>query len=125
MDHHILIVEDDPLMVAFLDEFLSGNFQTTKVTSGEEALEILRSETDVALVILDLFMPGMSGFELLEIVRADAGFDRLPVLVLSGSEKSEDRVRALEAGADDFVIKPFNPQELAARVKNLIRRTAG
>ena len=119
----ILIVEDDPVMVAFLDEYLSGTFDTVVMTDARKALDHLGGDHPVSLVILDLFMPGMDGFEFLEAVRSQSRFNRLPVLVLSGSEKSEDRVRALEAGADDFVVKPFNPLELAARVKNLIRRS--
>lgn len=123
MAHPILVVEDDPVMVAFLDEYLSGSFETVTMTSAEEALGRLKDGAPVSIVILDLFLPGMNGFEFLDAVRSENRFDRLPVLVLSGSEKSEDRVRAFEAGADDFVVKPFNPMELAARVKNLIRRS--
>jgi len=110
-------------MVAFLDEYLSGSFETVTMTSAEDALGRLNDGDPVSIVILDLFLPGMNGFDFLNALRSDRRFDRLPVLVLSGSEKSEDRVRAFEAGADDFVVKPFNPMELAARVKNLIRRS--
>ena len=124
MSHSILVVEDDPVMVAFLDEYLSGSFETIMMTTAEEAWERLQQDAPVSVVLLDLFLPGMNGFEFLEVVRKESRFDRLPVLILSGSEKSEDRVRALEAGADDFVVKPFNPMELAARVRNLIRRTS-
>ena len=122
MHKKILIVEDDPVMVAFLDEYLSSEFETKAMSDASKALEALPS-LGASLVILDLFMPGMDGFGFLERARSVRDFDRLPILVLSSSNKSEDRVRALEAGADDFVIKPFNPQELAARIKNLIRRS--
>lgn len=118
----ILIIEDDPVMVAFLDEYLSRDFQTEKVTDAAAALTRLESQS-YSLVVLDLFMPGMDGFAFLKTVRANPSLNRMPVLVLSGSERSEDRVRALDLGADDFVVKPFNPLELTARVKNLIRRS--
>lgn len=122
MSASVLIIEDDPVMVAFLDEYLSKDFQTEKVTDAADALTRLESAT-YSLVVLDLFMPGMDGFDFLKTVRANPDFNRMPVLVLSGSERSEDRVRALDLGADDFVIKPFNPLELTARVRNLIRRS--
>lgn len=125
MNPSILIIEDDPVMVAFLDEYLSTDFTTNKMTDAAAALEFLKGDSLPALVILDLFMPGMDGFSFLESVRSNADLNRLPVLVLSGSEKSEDRVRAFELGADDFVVKPFNPLELTARVRNLVRRSAG
>lgn len=121
----ILIIEDDPVMVTFLEEYLSGEFETQKVTSAADAIQSLEESAPPALVILDLFMPEMDGFAFLESIRAEPALNRLPVLVLSGSEKSEDRVRAFELGADDFVVKPFNPMELTARVRNLIRRSGG
>jgi len=121
----ILIVEDDPLMVTFLDEYLSSDFKTHVMTSALDALRLLEEEMSPVMVILDLFMPEMNGFEFLKEVRSNPKLNRLPILVLSGSEKSEDRVRAFELGADDFVIKPFNPLELMARVRNLIRRSGG
>jgi len=125
MAHPILVVEDDPVMVAFLEEYLSGSFATSVVDNAKDAILMLQKGEEVSLVILDLFMPEMDGFEFLEALRLESRFNRLPILVLSGSENSEDRVRALEAGADDFVVKPFNPLELTARVRNLIRRSAG
>jgi len=125
MKPSILIVEDDPVMVTFLDEYLSSDFDTVMMTDAPAALENLSANDAPALVILDLFMPEMDGFSFLESVRSNADLNRLPVLVLSGSEKSEDRVRAFELGADDFVVKPFNPLELTARVRNLIRRSGG
>jgi len=125
MAHPILVVEDDPVMVAFLEEYLSDSFATSVVDNAKDAILMLQKGEEVSLVILDLFMPEMDGFEFLEALRLESRFNRLPILVLSGSENSEDRVRALEAGADDFVVKPFNPLELTARVRNLIRRSAG
>ena len=119
----ILIIEDDPVMIAFLDEYLSNDFSTTVESDATSALRKLGGREHPALVILDLWMPGMDGFSFLASVRANAAHDRLPILVLSGSERSEDRVRAFELGADDFMVKPFNPLELTARVRNLIRRS--
>lgn len=122
MKPSILIVEDDPVMVTFLDEYLSSDFDTVMMTDAAQALESLTAGMLPALIILDLFMPEMDGFEFLEAVRSQDRLNKMPVLVLSGSEKSEDRIQAFQTGADDFVVKPFNPMELTARIRNLIRR---
>ena len=119
---NILVVEDDPIMVVFLEEYLASQFNVTKTVTGEEALDKLNGGTSFQLVLLDIQLPGISGFEVIESIRSRPELDKVAVLVLSGSEKSEDRIQALTAGADDFVVKPFNPQELSARVNNLLRR---
>lgn len=125
MKSAILVIEDDPVMIAFLDEYLSNDFTTTVESDAAAALKRLEGKDQPSLVILDLRMPGMDGFSFLKTVRADAAHNRLPILVLSGSDRSDDRVRTFDLGADDFMVKPFNPLELTARVRNLIRRSAG
>lgn len=119
---HILVIDDDPMMMIFLEEYLHQYYSISTSPNGARALESMESSKIPNLIILDLMMPVMDGFSFIENVRSRAEFDRLPILVLSGSEKSEDRVRCLTLGADDFVIKPFNPEELVARIRNLIRR---
>lgn len=117
----ILVVDDDPSMRVFLEHYLGRHYTVDLAESGAAGLRMLHAgDHDLALV--DLSMPGLTGFELTEIVRADRRFDALALVVLSGSESSADRVRALESGADDFVVKPFNPAELAARVAAVFRR---
>lgn len=120
----LLVIEDDPMMVLFLEAFLQPTYIISKVDSGGEAIKMLNTEPKPSMVVMDLFLPDMKGFQIIEWVRSKAEFDNVPILVLSGSSKSEDRVRALDSGADDFVVKPFNPDELKARVKNLLRRFA-
>ena len=121
-DTTVLVVDDDEMMRAFLESFLGEHFGVMTRENGREALEVVRGPEPPDLVILDLSMPEVDGFAFLEQVRANRLFDSLPIIVLSGSEQSETRVQCLKAGADDFLVKPFNPDELGARVDNLLRR---
>ena len=118
----ILIVEDDPVMVVFLKEYLESISTISTVTTGQEAIDFIEGGLVPHLVVLDLNIPGIDGFEVLKHIRSNVKFNTMPVIVLSGSTSSEDRVKALQSGADDFMIKPFNPEELKARIQNLKRR---
>jgi two-component system response regulator MprA len=97
-------------------------FQTTESDSGEAAIAVLR-ERSVDAVILDVLMPGLDGLEVCRRLRA-AG-DRTPILMLTARETVGDRVAGLEAGADDYLVKPFALDELVARLRALLRRSAG
>jgi DNA-binding response OmpR family regulator len=118
----VLIVDDDEMMRAFLEEYLGDRYRTTTCENGQEALEAVRGDDSPSIVVLDLNMPVIDGFRFLDEVRGDHAFDSLPIVVLSGADDSETRVRCLRAGADDFILKPFNPDELSARIDNLLRR---
>jgi len=117
----ILVVDDQPRNIEFLDTFLaSRGYEVVPASSGKEALEkIVDSRID--LILLDIMMPGMSGFEVLEKVRADRKTRFIPVVMLTGLTETEDRIKAIEAGCDDFISKPFDTSELLARVKSLVR----
>jgi len=119
---HILVVDDEPAIVTVVRERLEREgFAVRAVASGEEALAHL--ETDPAdLMVLDVMLPGMDGFEVLRRLRG-AG-DKLPVIVLTARDEDVDKIVGLELGADDYLVKPFNPRELSARVRALLRRQA-
>ena len=117
----VLIVDDDPVMRAFLDRSVGAEYTAETAPDGQAALARGR-EGGVDLVVADLRMPEVDGFAFTEALREDERTRRLPLLILSGSDRSEDRVRCLRLGADDFVAKPFNPDELMARIANLFRR---
>lgn len=110
------------MMGLFLEQFVGQTHEVRVCRDASEALTVLEAGQPVDLVVADLAMPGLNGFQFLERVRQQPTFDQVPVLMLSGSEKSEDRVRCLSAGADDFVPKPFSPDELLVRISNLLRR---
>jgi DNA-binding response OmpR family regulator len=118
----LLIVDDEPAITQVLRERLEREgFGVHAVATGEEALAALES-TAYDLLLLDVGLPGMDGFEVLRQMRA-RGYD-LPIIVLTARDEEIDRVVGLELGADDYVVKPFSPRELAARVRALLRRTA-
>ena len=117
---HLLIVDDDEKLALLLEQFLKKNqFLITKAYNAkqaEEALDFFKFD----LLILDIMMPGKSGIELLSIIRPK---NTLPVLMLSARGTVEDRIVGLETGADDYLSKPFSPDELLLRLRSLLRRT--
>ena len=119
----ILVVEDDPLLGDGLKAGLAqAGFATDWVRDGVAADLALKVDSHAA-VVLDLGLPRLEGLEVLRRMRA-AG-DRTPVLVLTARDAVEDRIKGLDSGADDYVLKPFDLDELAARLRALIRRSAG
>jgi DNA-binding response OmpR family regulator len=119
---HILVVDDEPAIVTVVRERLEREgFAVRAVASGEEALA--QMEADPAdLVVLDLMLPGIEGFEVLRRLRS-AGH-MVPVIVLTARDEDVDKIVGLELGADDYLVKPFNPRELSARIRAVLRRQA-
>ncbi|MCP9339650.1 heavy metal response regulator transcription factor [Stutzerimonas xanthomarina] len=116
----LLVAEDEPKTGTYLQQGLSeAGFSVDLVTNGTDALQHVLS-TSYDLLILDVMMPGLDGWEVLRMVRA-AG-QEVPVLFLTARDRVEDRVKGLELGADDYLIKPFAFSELLARVRTLLRR---
>src|ERR1039457_861527 len=117
----ILVVDDQLHNIKLLEGFLlRQEYAIIPAESGEEALEIL-SGNQVDLVLLDVKMPGMSGFEVLTKLRADKKTQRIPVVMITSYNENEARLKAFESGCDDFISKPFDQYELLARVKSLLR----
>jgi PAS domain S-box-containing protein len=117
----ILVVDDQLQNIKLLEGFLvRQGYEIIPAQSGEEALQIL-SGNQLDLVLLDVKMPGMSGFEVLTKLRDDKNTRRIPVVMITAHDEKEARVKALESGCDDFISKPFDQYELLARVKSLLR----
>ncbi|HEX6289701.1 MAG TPA: response regulator transcription factor [Herpetosiphonaceae bacterium] len=118
----ILVVDDERTIVQIVEQRLRRDgFDVYSATSGAGALAALR-EHEPAAVLLDIGLPDIDGFEVLRRLRAE-GFN-VPVIMLTARGEEVDRVVGLELGADDYVVKPFSPRELVARVRALLRRTA-
>jgi class 3 adenylate cyclase len=119
-DPLILVVDDLAQNVRLLEAVLSPKgFRVTAASSGEQALDVLSKERP-DVVVLDILMPGMDGYEVCRRIRQDPGTAFLPVIMITASGE-EEKIRAIEAGADDFVSKPFDQAELLARVRSLVR----
>jgi len=117
----ILVVDDDAALRRALRRVLAANgFEVEEAAGGTEALAELRSRS-FDLVVLDVMMPGRDGIEICEQLRAEG--DGLPVLMLTARDAVRDRVVGLEAGADDYLVKPFANEELVARIRALLRRS--
>ena len=115
----ILIVDDDPSLAEMLQLVLrQEGFETTWCASGDAALEVFRS-AQFDLVLLDLMLPGLDGVAVCRRIRADSG---VPIVMLTAKSDTGDVVDGLEAGADDYIAKPFKPRELVARVWTRLRR---
>ncbi len=118
----VLVVEDEQAIADLVRAYLrKEGFEVVWARSGEQALEEL-GRHPVRLVVLDIGLPGIDGFEVCRRLRARTA---VPILVLSARDDEVDRVAGLEAGADDYVVKPFSPRELVARVKAILRRAGG
>jgi len=117
----VLLVDDDPTLLSVLERRMAREgYDVQTAPSGEHALKMLERAWPQILIV-DLMMPGMDGFELCDRVKRIAD---LPIIVLSAVDASEAKVRALEEYAEDYITKPFNPDELVARVQRVLRRAA-
>ena len=118
----VLVVDDEPDIVALVAYHLAkSGYSVSTATSGLEGLAVARREKP-AIIVLDLMLPGLSGLEVMEELRADASTARIAVLMLTARREEGDRIRGLTLGADDYLTKPFSPQELVLRVGAILRR---
>jgi DNA-binding response OmpR family regulator len=119
----ILIADDDRVVAHIVSTKLTGvGHSVTVVSDGQEVVDLLRRGEVPDLLITDRFMPRINGVELVRLLREDAEFDGLPIIMLTASGAEDDVLAGLEAGVDDYVIKPFSPDELAARVRTVLWR---
>lgn len=119
MAYQILIAEDDPDIAELLTLYLeSSGYQVFTALNGYSALDIFH-ETNISLALIDIMMPGLNGYDLLRQLRSQSN---IPVIILSAKSENSDKVLGLEVGADAYITKPFNPLEVVAYVKALLRR---
>lgn len=119
-----LLVEDDSSTVALLDYlFKTHGFQVQVALDGNEAQSIIRStDAPPSVIVLDLMLPYFDGYQILQMIRKSPAWQQVPVLILSGKSQEDDIVRAFKFGADDYVVKPFRPNELMVRIDRLVKQ---
>ncbi len=117
---HLLVVDDQPINIRLIHELFSQEFEVFMATSGQQALEKCKSLMP-DLVLLDIVMPGMDGYQVCAALKADAALSDIPVIFITGNSSEEDEVKGLELGAVDFIHKPINPVITRARVNTQLK----
>jgi len=120
--YHILIVDDDTFIRKVLRHTLKTDFQVTTQSNGIEAMNWLEQGNEPDLIVTDLQMPYLDGMELVRLIRTSSLFRHIPIIMLSVHEDSMTRINCLDAGADDYLTKPFNPLEVRAKINAILRR---
>jgi DNA-binding response OmpR family regulator len=120
MKPKVLIVDDDPVNIELLEGYLSKEYDILKAYDGNEAIIIVEA-TPPDIILLDLIMPRMNGFKVCQKLKDDPKTNHIPIVIVSSLTEIEDRNKAIEAGADDFITKPFDIVELSVRVKSHLR----
>ena len=116
---HLAIIDDDPEILKLLEQYLTKNgFEVRAFTDGESFLK--EDESNFSLIVLDIGLPGIDGLEVCKRVRQNSN---IPIIMLTAASDDLDRILGLELGSDDYMGKPFNPRELLARIKALLRRS--
>ena len=120
MKKNILILDDKKTIANVIAIYLSNEYDITYLENPILGIQWLQEGNIPDLIITDIYMPEMSGEEFLHFIKKNELFNTIPVIILSGEESSDIRIRLLEEGAEDFILKPFNPLELKIRIKKVI-----
>ncbi|MBF0400464.1 MAG: response regulator [Magnetococcales bacterium] len=121
MKSRILLVDDNPVFIQLLIEMLSSDYEIAVATNGESALRAT-AVCKPDLILLDIKMPGMSGFDVCETLKKDQATNAIPVIFVTAADEAVDEARGLEIGGEDYLIKPVSPPVLKARVRNTLER---
>ncbi|MCF8372224.1 MAG: response regulator [Bacteroidales bacterium] len=123
MKKKLLVIDDEITIRTLLVTFLSKNYDVEAKNDGLEALTWLQDGNMPNLIVCDADMPKMNGYEFIQNVRTSGFFKDIPIIMLSGLDTSAERVKYLKAGANDFIVKPFNPEELDVKIEIGLGRT--
>lgn len=119
----ILVVDDEARMRKLVKDFLTNKgFKVVEAADGEEAVDIFFNQKDIALILLDVMMPKMDGWEVLKTIRK---FSSVPIIMLTARGEERDELQGFGLGVDEYIAKPFSPKILVARVEAILRRTSG
>ncbi|MCF8253228.1 MAG: response regulator transcription factor [Bacteroidia bacterium] len=122
MKKTLLALDDEMSILKILDFYFNKTYNVVAKQNGKDALEWMQQGVIPDVIIADVNMPEINGLEFIRQIRSSGFFKDVPLIMLSGNEGSSDKIKCLKAGADDYLIKPFNPEELEARIDNIFRR---
>jgi len=115
----ILVVDDDQTNLKFLTEILEDTYQLLSVSTGEEALNTIH-EFNPKIVLLDIMLPGVSGYDVCREIRSDQGLSEVKIILISAKAMVSEKQKGFEAGADDYITKPFDHEELLVKVQTIL-----
>ena len=118
----ILAIDDEVSIQLIIKHYFKNDFNVITKSNGKEALNWMMEGNFPDLIIADINMPEMDGYSFIEQVKSSGYLREIPMIMLSGDDNTDNKIRCLESGADDFMVKPFNPRELAARINSILRR---
>jgi DNA-binding response OmpR family regulator len=119
----MLAIDDEVSIQLILQHYFKDSFSVITKGNGKEALAWMQEGNIPDIIVADINMPEMDGYTFIYQVRSSGYLKNIPLVMLSGSDSTDNKIRCLESGADDFMVKPFNPRELSARINGLLRRT--
>jgi DNA-binding response OmpR family regulator len=122
MKKTLLALDDEMSILKILDFYFNKSYNVVAKQNGKEALEWMQQGVIPDVIIADVNMPEINGLKFIRQIRSSGFFKDVPLIMLSGNEGSSDKIKCLKAGADDYLIKPLNPEELEARIDNIFRR---
>ncbi|HMM10868.1 MAG TPA: response regulator transcription factor [Bacteroidales bacterium] len=122
MKKKILVIDDELSIRLLLENYLSKAYDVTTKGDGMEAMKWLQDGNLPDLIVADIQMPNLDGIQFIAQIRASGYYKEIPLIMLSGIESSQEKIKCLKMGANDYVVKPFNPEELAIRIELLLAR---
>jgi len=122
MKQSLLVVDDEPSIRLILEHYFSLTYQVVVKSNGLEAMAWLEEGNIIDAIVADFEMPYMNGLDFIKQLRASEQYKNIPLIMLSGKEESANKILCLKCGADDYMIKPFNPEELEVRIHNVLKR---
>ena len=122
MKKKILVIDDELSIRMLLENFLKREYVVVTKNDGMEGLTWLEEGNIPDLIVADIQMPNLDGYDFIKNLRASGYFKHIPLIMLSGIESTSEKIKCLKLGADDYIVKPFNPEELAIRIELLISR---
>ncbi|RZK24758.1 MAG: response regulator transcription factor [Hymenobacter sp.] len=120
----LLVIDDEPAIQLILEHYFSGEYEVVLTANGQEALDWLKQGNLADAIIADYEMPRLNGLEFIRALRALPMHELTPLLILSGTDETSKKIMCLRAGADDYLVKPFNPEELEIRIKKVMQRVS-